>query len=89
VKPIYHALWHAAAILDAPRSHRGHGAEVRSEVPKKLGTVATPSAGTEQPFSMHVVRCRSGLQEEGCASVWSSARQFAYGVEEHELRNRR
>jgi hypothetical protein len=34
-------------------------------VPKKSGTVATPSVGAKQPFSMHIVRCRSHLQKEG------------------------
>jgi hypothetical protein len=58
------ALRHAPALPDASRSHRDHGAELRSNVPKKSSTVATSSARAEQPFPMHAVRRRSRLQEE-------------------------
>jgi hypothetical protein len=43
-------------------------------VPKKPGTVATPSVGAKQPFSMHVVRCRSRLQKEGRGPASGAAR---------------
>jgi hypothetical protein len=79
---------HPVAILGRPerlaRRRHSRRAEEPSRPCAELGTVGTPSAGAEQPFSIHVVckkkaahvgggaaRGKSSAQSP-CASVWKS-----------------